>query len=119
MSIHPQAAATLTPVPLAECLLSPAPPSCNPRWAAATRVHTPLPLQRLKELQAEAPSGELVMLRIEVEGGGCSGFQYVFRLDSSTTAEDRCVRAGAGKCVLWAAAPGAAGGRGGFQSVHS
>lgn len=44
--------------------------------------------QRLKELQAESP-GKLINLRVEVEGGGCSGFQYKFRLDDSTTADDQ------------------------------
>jgi hypothetical protein len=45
-------------------------------------------LQRLKQLQAESPDRRVV-LRIEVEGGGCSGFQYVFKLDSQVADEDR------------------------------
>jgi hypothetical protein len=44
-------------------------------------------VQRLKELQAESPSKH-VKLRVEVEGGGCSGFQYKFRLDDSKAAAD-------------------------------
>lgn len=44
--------------------------------------------QRLKELQAEAGPDRAVKLRVEVEGGGCSGFQYKFRLDDSVTADD-------------------------------
>jgi Fe-S cluster assembly iron-binding protein IscA len=44
-------------------------------------------LQRLKQLQAESPDKH-VKLRVEVEGGGCSGFQYKFRLDDNTAADD-------------------------------
>ena len=40
-------------------------------------------VQRLKQLQAESPSSPIV-LRIEVEGGGCSGFQYKFKLDEAS-----------------------------------
>jgi Fe-S cluster assembly iron-binding protein IscA len=45
-------------------------------------------LQRLKELQAETPN-EPVFLRVEVEGGGCSGFQYKFSLDCKSTDDDK------------------------------
>lgn len=45
-------------------------------------------MQRLKELQAESAAGKDVKLRVEVEGGGCSGFQYKFRLDDSAAADD-------------------------------
>lgn len=43
--------------------------------------------QRLRELQEEAPDKQ-IMLRVEVEGGGCSGFQYKFRLDDSKAQDD-------------------------------
>eukprot|EP00877_Chromochloris_zofingiensis_P005958 jgi/Chrzof1/1615/Cz10g14200.t1 len=43
-------------------------------------------VQRLKQLQNSAPG---TLLRIEVEGGGCSGFQYIFKLDQAVSPEDR------------------------------
>lgn len=44
-------------------------------------------VQRLKQLQAESPD-KLLLLRVEVEGGGCSGFQYKFKLDDQQAADD-------------------------------
>jgi iron-sulfur cluster insertion protein len=44
------------------------------RWAIA---------QRLKQLQASESDPNLV-LRIEVEGGGCSGFHYKFGLENGS-----------------------------------
>ncbi|XVF76207.1 hypothetical protein PTKIN_Ptkin13bG0248000 [Pterospermum kingtungense] len=46
-------------------------------------------LQRMKELQASEESSEGKMLRLSVETGGCSGFQYVFDLDDKTNSDDR------------------------------
>ncbi|CAN7037290.1 hypothetical protein BRARA_B00119 [Brassica rapa] len=44
-------------------------------------------IRRMKELQASEP--EKKMLRLAVETGGCSGFQYVFELDHTTNPDDR------------------------------
>ncbi|GMJ12046.1 hypothetical protein like AT5G03905 [Hibiscus trionum] len=42
-------------------------------------------VKRMKELQ----SSDEKMLRLSVETGGCSGFQYVFDLDDKTNPDDR------------------------------
>ena len=45
-------------------------------------------LQRLQEL-ASSTSGEAMVLRLTVEGGGCSGYTYNFTLESETRPDDR------------------------------
>ncbi|CAN1141942.1 Iron-sulfur assembly protein IscA-like 2, mitochondrial [Linum perenne] len=46
-------------------------------------------IRRMKELQASERSAEEKMLRLGVETGGCSGFQYVFDLDDKLNSDDR------------------------------
>ncbi|XVE96432.1 hypothetical protein REPUB_Repub02eG0221300 [Reevesia pubescens] len=46
-------------------------------------------VKRMKELQASEQSSVEKMLRLSVETGGCSGFQYVFDLDDKTNPDDR------------------------------
>ena len=43
-------------------------------------------MQRIGEILKKEPSG--AMLRVSVEGGGCSGFQYKFDVERSRAAED-------------------------------
>lgn len=44
-------------------------------------------VERLQQLQKEEE--QPIMLRLLVEGGGCSGFSYEFKLDTSTNPGDR------------------------------
>ena len=48
---------------------------------------TPSAVSKVKELLAEENNPDL-KLRIFVQGGGCSGFQYGFTFDESQTEED-------------------------------
>ncbi|KAE9585378.1 hypothetical protein Lal_00018352 [Lupinus albus] len=54
------------------------------------RVHmTESCVQRMKELEGSASSPDGKLLRLSVETGGCSGFQYVFNLDHTVNSDDR------------------------------
>ena len=48
---------------------------------------------KIKELMAEEPEGEAGVLRIAVQGGGCSGFEYALGFDSGTQEGDLEVEA--------------------------
>ena len=47
--------------------------------------------RRVTELM-QAESGEGLMLRVAVSGGGCSGFQYGFSFDDTVGEDDRTFR---------------------------
>ncbi|KAG7019214.1 Iron-sulfur assembly protein IscA-like 2, mitochondrial [Cucurbita argyrosperma subsp. argyrosperma] len=64
-------------------LASPSPSSSGP---IDTIQMTDNCIRRMKELQAPK---EEKMLRLSVETGGCSGFQYIFDLDDKTNPDDR------------------------------
>ncbi|CAA7033983.1 unnamed protein product [Microthlaspi erraticum] len=55
-------------------------------------------IRRMKELQTSEPEKKL--LRLGVETGGCSGFQYVFELDSKTNSDDRVFEKNGVKLVV-------------------
>jgi iron-sulfur cluster assembly protein len=48
---------------------------------------------KIKELMAEEPAGEAEVLRIAVQGGGCSGFEYALGFDTGAQEGDREVDA--------------------------
>ncbi len=55
-------------------------------------------VRRLKELAAEQEA--LVLLRVAVDGGGCSGFQYSFIFDDQVNDDDRVISRDGVKVVI-------------------
>ena len=55
--------------------------------------------QRILDLVAQETQPGL-MLRVAVEGGGCSGFKYLFTLDSALNADDKTVEKSGAKVVI-------------------
>jgi iron-sulfur cluster assembly protein len=49
---------------------------------------TPAAAGKIKELLAEEPQGESMVLRVAIQGGGCSGFQYGLGFDMGTAGGD-------------------------------
>jgi len=43
---------------------------------------------KIRELMAEEPAGEAEVLRVAIQGGGCSGFQYGLGFDRGTQEGD-------------------------------
>jgi len=50
---------------------------------------TPRAARRINEIMAAEPAGS--MLRISVNGGGCSGFQYAFDVETTRQEDDLLV----------------------------
>lgn len=49
---------------------------------------TPVAAAKIKELLAEEPDAESLVLRVAIQGGGCSGFQYGLGFDSGPAEGD-------------------------------
>ena len=49
---------------------------------------TPTAAEKIRELMAEDPDGETSVLRVAIQGGGCSGFQYGLGFDSGPVEDD-------------------------------
>ncbi|MBL8847109.1 MAG: iron-sulfur cluster insertion protein ErpA [Hyphomicrobium zavarzinii] len=54
--------------------------------------------RRIEEIVAEEPAN--TMLRISVEGGGCSGFQYKFDLVDTAASDDVVVEKSTAKVLI-------------------
>ncbi|CAN6224083.1 unnamed protein product [Urochloa humidicola] len=57
-------------------------------------------IRKLKELHTKEPSNKGKMLRLCVEAGGCSGFQYSFLLDDKKNSDDRVFEKDGAKLVV-------------------
>jgi iron-sulfur cluster assembly protein len=49
---------------------------------------TPLAAGKVRELMAEEPDGDDLVLRVAIQGGGCSGFQYGLGFDTGAAEGD-------------------------------
>ena len=49
---------------------------------------TPVAAAKIKQLLAEEPDGDSLVLRVAIQGGGCSGFQYGLGFDSGAAEGD-------------------------------
>lgn len=53
---------------------------------------TPVAAEKVKELMAEDPAAGTMVLRVAIQGGGCSGFQYGLGFDSAPAEGDHELR---------------------------
>ena len=49
---------------------------------------TPVAAAKVRDLMAEEPDGSTLVLRVAIQGGGCSGFQYGLGFDSASAEGD-------------------------------
>lgn len=56
--------------------------------------------QKIRELMASEPEGEMAVLRIAIQGGGCSGFQYALGFDRGPQDGDNEIEANGVRVVI-------------------
>jgi iron-sulfur cluster assembly accessory protein len=66
--------------------------------AAGNVTVTERAARRIGEILQGEPAG--TMLRVSVEGGGCSGFQYKFDMDREKAADDLVIRQNAAVVLI-------------------
>ena len=52
---------------------------------------TPLAAEKVRELMAEEPDGDTLVLRVAIQGGGCSGFHYGLGFDTQPAEGDHAL----------------------------
>ncbi|XP_052173060.1 iron-sulfur assembly protein IscA-like 2, mitochondrial [Diospyros lotus] len=80
--------------------VQPPSPSLSPSQSVDAVHMTDDCVRKLKELQNDGASGKEKMLRLSIEAGGCSGFQYDFSLDGKINADDRIFERDGVKLVI-------------------
>ena len=65
-----------------------------------TLTISPRAAKQIKKLMAEDASDRPLMLRITVNSGGCSGFQYQFKFDTERMEEDFVFHEGQATVVI-------------------
>src|SRR5215472_7879523 len=76
--------------PIAPHLLPLTPRPTTPNYVSMTGITmTERAARRIGEILKGEPAG--AMLRVSVEGGGCSGFQYKFDFDTTKSGDDAVI----------------------------
>jgi iron-sulfur cluster assembly accessory protein len=70
----------------------------SPVNATQTITVTSRAAARIASILASEPQGS--MLRVSVNGGGCSGFQYAFEIDQAAAEDDVVIDAGASRVII-------------------
>jgi iron-sulfur cluster assembly accessory protein len=74
------------------------PPVTDPAGTQHTVIVTAPAARRIAEIVADEPPG--TMLRVAVEGGGCSGFKYIYDLTQTSAADDIVIERDGAKVLI-------------------